>query len=215
MKRHQLIDNAYVNYGPIVDNVVRDDAVDVLKFPVPLLHEGDGGRYIGTCCMIIMRDPDTGWVNVGCYRVQVHDRNTVGLRITPGKHGQQIRDKYFAQGKPCPVVIVCGQDPLLYLSAGNEVGHGVSEFAHAGGHRGIPFEALKSELHGLPMPAHAEIVLEGEVARRPDAAGGPVRRVDRLFRRRARRRSRRSRPARLSPEFADPHRRLPVAAAVR
>jgi len=163
MKRHKLIDNVYVDGGPVMENVDRDGDVDVLRFPAPFLHEGDGGRYIGTSGMIIMRDPDSEWVNVGCYRVQVHDRNTVGLRITPGKHGRQIRDKYFKQGKPCPVVIVCGQDPLLYLSAGNEVGYGVSEFAHAGGHRGIPFDTLNSELHGLPMPSHAEIVLEGEV----------------------------------------------------
>ena len=163
MKRHQLIDNVYVKDGTVLLNIDRDDDVDVFKFPAPLLHEDDGGRFIGTCCMVVMRDPDSEWVNVGCYRVQAHDRNTVGLRITPGKHGAVIRDKYFKQGKPCPVVIVCGQDPLLYLAAGNEVAYGVSEFAYAGGHRGIPFDTLKSEVHGLPMPAHAEIVLEGEV----------------------------------------------------
>jgi len=163
MKRHQLIDNKTVQTGPVLENVDRDDDVDVLKFPAPFLHEGDGGRYIGTCCMVIMRDPDSDWVNVGTYRVQVHDRNTVGVRITPGKHGRQIRDKYFARGLPCPVAIVCGQDPLLYLSSGNEVAHGVGEFSHAGGHRGMPFDTVSSELHGLPVPAHAEIVLEGEI----------------------------------------------------
>ena len=163
MKRHKLVDNVYVKDGPVLENVDRDDDVDIFKFPVPLLHEGDGGRFIGTCCLIVMRDPDSDWVNVGCYRAQAHDRNTVGLRITPGKHGDKIREKYFQRGKPCPVLIVCGQDPLLYLSAGNEVPYGVSEFAHAGGHRGIPFETVESELYKLPMPAHAEIVLEGEI----------------------------------------------------
>ena len=121
MKRHQLTDNVFVSSGPVLENIDRDDDVDVLKFPAPHLHEGDGGRFIGTCCMVIMRDPDSEWVNVGCYRVQAHDRNTVGLRITPGKHGDIIRNKYFKRGLPCPVVIVCGQDPLLYLGAGNEV----------------------------------------------------------------------------------------------
>ena len=163
MKRFKLIPNTFVNGGPLLDHVDRDGAVDLLKFPVPYLHELDGGRYIGTGDLVIMRDPDTDWVNIGTYRVMVHDRNTVGLWMSPGKHGRQIREKYFSAGKPCPVVISCGHDPLLFLSSGNEVNYGTSEFAQAGGHRGAPFATIKSELHGLPMPAHGEIVLEGEI----------------------------------------------------
>ncbi len=163
MKQFQLIPNVFIDTGPVLENVDRDAAVDLLKFPVPLLHELDGGRYIGTADLVIMRDPDTGWVNVGTYRAQVHDRNTLGLWMSPGKHGRLIREKYFKQGKNCPVVICCGHDPLLFLSSGNEVGYGIGEFAHAGGHRGEPFDTINSELHGLPMPAQAEIVLEGEI----------------------------------------------------
>jgi UbiD family decarboxylase len=163
MKRFQLMPNVFVSAGPVFENIDRDDTVDLYKFPVPFLHELDGGRYIGTADLVIMRDPDSGWVNVGTYRAQVHDCNTLGLWMSPGKHGRLIREKYFRQGRPCPVVICCGQDPLLFLSSGNEVGYEIAEFAHAGGHRGVPFETLHSELHGLPIPAHAEIVLEGEI----------------------------------------------------
>jgi UbiD family decarboxylase len=163
MKRFELIPNVFVNGGPVLENVDRDDAVDLTKFPIPFLHELDGGRYIGTGDLVIMRDPETDWVNVGTYRVMIHDRNTVGLWMSPGKHGRQIREKYFREGKPCPVVICCGQDPLLFLSSGNEVSFGVSEFAHAGGHRGVPFETIRGELTGLPIPAAAELVLEGEI----------------------------------------------------
>jgi UbiD family decarboxylase len=163
MKHFQLIPNVSVDSGPVLENVDRDADVDLLKFPVPFLHELDGGRYIGTADLVIMRDPDTGWINIGTYRAQVHDRNTLGLWMSPGKHGRLIRQKYLKQGKNCPVVICCGHDPLLFLSSGNEVGYGIGEFAHAGGHRGQPFETLNSELHGLPMPARAEIALEGEI----------------------------------------------------
>jgi UbiD family decarboxylase len=163
MKKHQLLPNVFVKSGPVLENVDRDGAVDLYKFPTPHLHELDGGRYIGTGDLVIMRDPDSDWVNCGTYRAQIHDKNTIGLWMSPGKHGRQIREKYFKMGKPCPVAISCGQDPLLFLSSGNEVGYGVSEFAHAGGHRGVPFDTVKSELFGLPMPATAEIVLEGEI----------------------------------------------------
>ena len=152
-----------VNSGPVMENVDRDGEVDLFKFPVPFLHELDGGRYFGTGDLVIMRDPDTEWVNLGTYRVMVHDKNTVGLWISPGKHGRHIRDKYFKDGKPCPVAISVGHDPLLFLASGNEVDFGTSEFAYSGGHRGRPIDVTSSELHGLPIPAHAEIVLEGEI----------------------------------------------------
>ncbi len=149
--------------GPVLDNVDRDDDVDVLRFPAPFVHEHDGGRYIGTDDLVIMRDPDTGWVNVGTYRVMVHDRNTVAIWMSPGKHGRLISDKYFARGEPCPVAVSCGQDPNLFISAHQELDHGLDELAYAGGQRGRAIEVVRSELHGLPIPAHAEIVLEGEM----------------------------------------------------
>src|SRR5437588_129624 len=91
----------------------------------------------------------------------VHGADKVGLWISPGKHGRQIREKYFRQGKPCPVLISCGHDPLLFLAGGNEIRFGLSEYDYAAGHRGAPYDVVESELHGLPMPGHAGIVLEG------------------------------------------------------
>ena len=163
MKTHTPIPPNVVTHGAVLENVLRDDAVDVLKFPVPFLHEKDGGRYIGTDDLVIMRDPDDGWINAGTYRVMVHDRNTLGLWTSPGKQGRQIREKYFARGKPCPVVISFGHDPLLFLAGGNELKFGLSELDYAAGHRGLPYDVVLSELYGLPMPAHAEIVVEGEI----------------------------------------------------
>jgi 4-hydroxy-3-polyprenylbenzoate decarboxylase len=103
----------------------------------------------------------------------VQDEKTVGLWMSPGKQGRQIREKYFAKGEPCPVLICCGQDPVLFLSGSHEIKHGVTEFAYAGGHRGKAYETIPSELHGLPMPSHAEIVLEGEFLPNETRAEGP------------------------------------------
>ena len=52
----------------------RGKDVNIQKIPTPRWHEHDGGYYIGTGCMVIMKDPDTGWINYGAYRVQSHDR---------------------------------------------------------------------------------------------------------------------------------------------
>jgi 4-hydroxy-3-polyprenylbenzoate decarboxylase len=163
MKKHEPIPPRVVATGPILENVDRDEEVDIFKFPIPLLHELDGGRYIGTDDLVIMRDPELDWINIGTYRAMAHDKNKVGLWTSPGKHGRQICDKYFAMGKPCPVLISCGHDPMLFLAGGNELRFGLSEFDYSGGHRGLPFDVVLSEVHKLPMPAHSEIVLEGEM----------------------------------------------------
>jgi len=159
--------------GPVLENIDRDDEVDLLKFPAPFVHELDGGRYIGTDDLVVMRDPDSGWVNVGTYRVMVHDKNTCAIWMSPGKHGRLIREKYFERGEACPVVISCGHDPALFLVAHQEIDHELDEFAYAGGQRGKAIEVIPSELHGLPMPAYSEIVLEGEILPGETAEEGP------------------------------------------
>ncbi|TMK21703.1 MAG: UbiD family decarboxylase, partial [Alphaproteobacteria bacterium] len=135
MKIHRPIPPKTVAKGPVFENIDRDGEVDVLKFPVPVLHEHDGGRYVGTDDLVIMRDPEADWVNGGTYRVMVQDKTHVSLWISPGKHGRQIREKYFRAGKPCPVLISCGHDPLLFLAGGNELKFGLCEYDYAGGHR--------------------------------------------------------------------------------
>ena len=111
--------------------------------------------------------------NCGTYRSMVHGPDRVGLWMSPGKHGRQIREKYFRQGKACPVLISCGHDPLLFLAGGNEIRYGLSEYDYAAGHRGEPYDVIESELYGLPMPAHAEIVLEGVMHPGETAPEGP------------------------------------------
>src|SRR5215510_6049971 len=73
----------YVESGPVMQNVVTGDSVDVTKFPAPQWHKPDGGRYIGTGSYNITRDPDDGWINCGTYRVMIHDEKSVGFFISP------------------------------------------------------------------------------------------------------------------------------------
>jgi 4-hydroxy-3-polyprenylbenzoate decarboxylase len=173
MKSHAPIAPRVVKKGAVLENVDKGAAVDVLKFPAPRLHELDGGRYIGTDDLVIMRDPEGGWINGGTYRSMVVAKDQVCLWMSPGKHGRQIREKYWKQGKPCPVLISCGHDPLLFLAGGNELKFGLSELDYAAGHRGVAYDVIESEIHGLPMPAHAEIVIEGAMHPGENAPEGP------------------------------------------
>jgi 4-hydroxy-3-polyprenylbenzoate decarboxylase len=173
MKTHQPIPPRLVTTGAVLENIDRGEQINLWKFPVPRLHELDGGRYIGTDDLVIMRDPEESWINAATYRSMVQDKDRVSLWISPGKHGRQIREKYFRAGKPCPVLISCGHDPLLFLAGGNELKFGLSEFDYAAGHRGAPYDVVLSEVHGLPMPAHAEIVIEGDMTEGDNAREGP------------------------------------------
>ena len=150
-----------VDGGPIFENVQSGDDVDLFSFPAPLWHEKDGGRYIGTGCMVVTKDLDSDWVNVGTYRVMIHDRNHVGLDMIPGKHGAIQYDKHMKAGKPFPVSIVIGCDPLGYLVSGIEVPFGMCELNYIGAILGRPVEVVRGQLTGLPFPSASEIVIEG------------------------------------------------------
>lgn len=162
-----------VSDGPIFENVLTGDDVDVTKFPVPVWHERDGGRYIGTGSFNVTVDPVENWVNVGTYRVMIQDKRTVGFYISPGKHGRIHRDKYQAQGKLMPTVIVAGGDPLTFLMACSETPYGVCEYDLVGGMRGSPVKVVRGKVTGLPIPANAEIALEGFVDPNKRMVEGP------------------------------------------
>lgn len=163
----------FVEDGPILENVKTGDDVNVLAFPAPLWHEHDGGRYIGTGSYDITQDPDEGWVNLGTYRVMIHDEKSVGFYISPGKHGRIHRDKYMARNQPMPAAVVVGGDPFLFLMACNEVPYGINEYELVGGMRGKPYPVIRGKVTGLPIPANAEIVLEGFVDPKRRRREGP------------------------------------------
>jgi len=162
-----------VQEGPALENIVRDNAIDLLKFPVPIHHELDGGRYIGTACGVVTRDPDSGRINIGTYRVQVKGPNTCASYISNGKQGRIHRDKYLKAGKPCPVLIIVGVDPITYLAAGYTMADRVAELDWCGGLMDRPHEVIEGEITGLPFPARSEIVLEGEIMPGETTLEGP------------------------------------------
>jgi UbiD family decarboxylase len=148
-----------VQSGPVLENVDSGKDVDLFKFPVPRWHELDGGRYIGTADAVITRDPDTGVVNLGTYRIMVHDSKTTALYISPGKHGRIHYEKHHARGEACPVAISVGHHPLFLAVACS--GTPLTEYNYIGAIAGEPVRLIKEEVTGLPIPADSEIVFAG------------------------------------------------------
>jgi UbiD family decarboxylase len=173
VKEIRPVEPESVQTGSLFENSVTGADIDLLGFPVPRWHELDGGRYIGTDDLVVTRDPDDGWINVGVYRVMVYDKERIGLHMSPGKHGRVHRDKYFQAGKPCPVAISFGHHPIYFLVASSDAPYGVSEYAYAGGILGKPVPLVRGPLTGLPLPADSEIAIEGEVVPGDTRVEGP------------------------------------------
>jgi UbiD family decarboxylase len=166
----------WVEHGPVLEEIYRGEEVDMLKFPSPRWHEKDGGRYIGTGCAVITQDPDTGQLNIGTYRVMVHDRRRLGIYMAPVRHGLADMRKYHARGKAAPVAITFGQDPLISLVGGRSIPRGLGpaqEFGYIGAIQRRPVKVVSGELTGLPIPADAEIAVEGLWAPGAEIDEGP------------------------------------------
>ncbi|MDP2644241.1 MAG: UbiD family decarboxylase [Desulfobacterales bacterium] len=148
--------------GPCKETVRYGGDIDLYEIPTPWWHELDGGQYIGTSSGIVTRDPDTGILNMGTYRCMIVDPKTL---TSSGQIYGHIK-KYEVKGLPTPVAVVMGMDPLLTLASGSPVppdAHGRMEYEAAGAWRGSPTELVKCETSDLLVPAHAEVIIEGEV----------------------------------------------------
>ena len=106
-RKKRTIKPVLVKEAPCKENIFKEDEVDLLGLPVPFLHEGDGGRYLGTFHLTISKDLDSDWVNWGMYRSMVHDKNTLSMWATPGSHlDSMYKQKYEPKGIPMEVPIV-------------------------------------------------------------------------------------------------------------
>lgn len=149
-----------VTTAPFLENVHSGEDIDLFEFPVPKWHDLDGGRYIGSGHGVITRDPASEEVNLGCYRVMVHDKKTTGLFMHPDRHGTMHMKKYHERGEPCPVAVTIGHHPLMLRTATLQVPPN-AEYGFAGAVRGEPVKVINEEVTGLPVPADSEIVIAG------------------------------------------------------
>jgi len=149
--------------APCKENILMGDDINLYKFPAPMIHDGDGGRYMHTWGAEITKDLETGWTNWGTYRAMIIDKKTLSgiieTRQDIGKHWQKYRDK----DEPMPMAIAIGPDPLGFAVSGAAVLPGQDEVDVIGGIRKQPVKLVKCETIPLEVPAYCEIVIECEV----------------------------------------------------
>ncbi len=159
--------------APCQENVIEGDDVDLSMFPTPMVHGGDGGRYIGTWHFVLADDPDEGWSNWGMYRLMLHNERHMGGLILPASDMGKIKAKYEAKGQTLPFAAVIAPDPLSAIASTVSPPPGISESDLAGGLMGQPIELVQCKTVDLRVPATAEIILEGEILKDVFVDEGP------------------------------------------
>ena len=98
-------------------NTLTGDKIDLEKLPIPKHWPRDGGRYACTADCVITRDPETGYLNIGTYRMMIQGKNTCGLYLSPGKDARLHIMKAWEQGRSLGTaevdVIIWGTSPQV------------------------------------------------------------------------------------------------------
>ncbi len=153
-----------VRRAPVQAVVLKGEEVDLFRLPVLKTWPLDGGPFL-TLPLVITRDPETGELNLGMYRMQVLDRRSTAMHWQLHKVGRRHLEKARRLGQKLPVAVALGGDPVLTYAATAPLPPlpGVSEFHLAGFLRGAPIELAQGVTVDLPVPAEAEFVLEGYI----------------------------------------------------
>lgn len=160
--------------APCKQNVARGPDIDLYRFPTPLIHGNDGGRYIQTYGMNIAATPDGTWTNWSVNRMMIAGQDRLACLIPPPQHLGIIRAQWARLGQPMPIVLALGTEPGLPFAGGLPLPEGADESHFLGALFGEPLEVTRAETVDLPIPATAEIVIEGHILPGETAPEGPM-----------------------------------------
>ena len=159
--------------APVYENTLAGADIDLEQLPIPRHWPMDGGRYAGTADAVFTRDPDSGYLNVGTYRMMLQGKQQAGLYLSPGKDARLHITRYWEKGEPVPVAAAWGIDPLFMLVGSQTFPKNVSEYEFAGGIKGEPIPVVRAQTSDLLLPANAELVVEGVIQPNSVKTEGP------------------------------------------
>jgi 2,5-furandicarboxylate decarboxylase 1 len=152
-------------------NVLRGDAVDIRKLPIPTHGANDGGPFI-TGGVTITRDPESGRGNLSYNRMQVLGPHTFGFNVNEWRHVMQFYKIQEEKKQPLQIAIAIGLDPAIMIAAGCR--YDDDELKIAGAIRGEPVLTSKGVTVDLDIPTEAEIVIEGTLPAFTRQKEGPL-----------------------------------------
>lgn len=159
--------------APVFENSLLGSQIDLDLLPIPRHWPLDGGRYAGTGDIVITRDPDSGYINLGTYRMMQQGKAESGLYLSPGKDARLHITRAWQQGKSIEVAAAWGIDPLFMMVGSQTFPKNVSEYEFAGGIKGQPIPVVRGKTTDLLLPANAELVIEGVIHPNSVRSEGP------------------------------------------
>ena len=168
------VDTTTVGRGdaPVKQVVWRDGDVDLGRVPVVKHAEKNSGKYI-SIGVLVVRDPDTGVLNAGVYRHEIKGRDEIACMFNPAHHAGYIYRKHRERGEPMEAVLFVGHHPAAILGSLSKQPMDSDEYRTMGGLMGESLEVVDGETVGIPVPAWAEIAIEGVLDPAKETSDGP------------------------------------------
>ncbi len=150
----------HIGTGPIKEKKSLYDDVDLYSLPIPRFYEQDGGRYI-TAGLFLARNPDNREeVNLSYVRMHLQGKDRFGVSFHSRGHMWQYFERAKQENEPLEAAVILGTHPTLALATASKI---INEYHKSGALTEEPVKLVNCETVDLPVPADAEIVLEGKI----------------------------------------------------
>ena len=160
--------------APVKQVVATGADIDVRRFPAPLHHRMDPGRYV-TEGHFLTFNRATGLDNSAMQRGWLAGKDEIRVFLGPSTHNAHNLRQFEEAGEDMPAAYWIGHHPLALLGAATHVGPDESHYETAGGSLGTPLRLVASETLGekFLVPADAEVVIEGFMPKGQRKPEGP------------------------------------------
>jgi 2,5-furandicarboxylate decarboxylase 1 len=158
-----------VSEAPVLEE---EAPLDLSRLPILTHYANDSGPFV-TAGLASTRDPETGEVTRGIHRMELRAPDALGIALLNPPLADCYR-RAKARGERLPLAVVVGLEPTIFLGCALKMPPGTDKLARAGSLRGEPVELASAPLTGIPVPARAEFLLEGEVDPSDERPDGPL-----------------------------------------
>ena len=161
-----------VSSGPVKEVILTGDQINLFELPQILHHQEDAGAYI-TAAISFAKDPSGDSWNCAYNRLMIKGRDTTSIHLTLAKHLWEFQRIAESRGEALPVAFAIGVHPAIALGCLAIGSIDEDERAIMGGLLGEALELVKCETSDVAVPAHAEMIIEGEILPHDRTPEGP------------------------------------------
>ena len=128
--------------------------------PLITYHARDAGPYF-TSAIYLAKDPDSGVPNLSFHRSMYVGDGELRVRLGESHNLAAYFRRAEARDEPLEAALLIGVAPALFLAAAASIPEQSSEFELAARIAAQPVTTYPARTIGLPVPASAQIVVEG------------------------------------------------------